>query len=55
MKYVQTLNVGVAGFVINDKNQVLAIKERYSGKNARWKLPGGGADLGKRLYIHILQ
>lgn len=45
-------NLGVGGFVINDKtNEVLVIKENYSNKAAnkatRWKLPGGYVEPGK--------
>lgn len=36
--------VGVGGMVINDKKQILAVREKYSGPNAMWKLPGGMAD-----------
>lgn len=36
--------VGVGGMVINDKKQILAVREKYSGPNAQWKLPGGMAD-----------
>ncbi|XP_070571446.1 nucleoside diphosphate-linked moiety X motif 6-like isoform X2 [Ptychodera flava] len=42
--------IGVAGFVINDKNEVLVIQEKYGvsvdGKPA-WKLPGGLANTGE--------
>ena len=39
---------GVAGFVVNSNNQVLAIQERYHvAHNLKiWKLPGGLADAG---------
>jgi len=35
--------LGVGGLVINDKKEVLVIKEKYF-TNAPWKLPGGLAD-----------
>ncbi|KAK3598957.1 hypothetical protein CHS0354_024629 [Potamilus streckersoni] len=41
--------LGVGGFVVNDKNQVLVIQEKYSIGPARWKLPGGHADKGEDL------
>ena len=39
---------GVAGLVINEKNEVLVIQERYlvSLKKPIWKFPGGLADPG---------
>ncbi len=34
--------VGVGGFVVNDKDEVLVIEERFSrAVTAHWKLPGG--------------
>jgi ADP-ribose pyrophosphatase YjhB (NUDIX family) len=36
--------VGVGGLVINDKSQLLVVRERYAGPEAPWKLPGGMAD-----------
>lgn len=44
--------LGVAGFVINDKNQVLVIKEKYHHlqKVAPWKFPGGMADPGEEIF-----
>ncbi|XP_076434944.1 nucleoside diphosphate-linked moiety X motif 6-like [Babylonia areolata] len=43
--------IGVAGFVVNSDNQVLAIKEKFpDGKSMpNWKLPGGHADKGEDL------
>lgn len=35
--------VGVGGLVINDKNEVLVVKEKYFA-NPVWKLPGGMLD-----------
>lgn len=37
---------GAGGLVINEKNQVLAVCERYSRKK-HWKLPGGMVDRSK--------
>eukprot|EP01128_Nolandella_sp_AFSM9_P005877 TRINITY_DN2930_c0_g1_i1.p1 TRINITY_DN2930_c0_g1~~TRINITY_DN2930_c0_g1_i1.p1 ORF type:complete len:300 (+),score=76.75 TRINITY_DN2930_c0_g1_i1:1058-1957(+) len=37
-------SLGVGGFVLNDKNQVLAVREKNWGPNAPWKLPGGMVD-----------
>ncbi|XP_071789795.1 uncharacterized protein [Asterias amurensis] len=42
--------IGVGGFVTNDKNELLVIKEKYTyGRRAIWKLPGGHADLDEEL------
>ena len=42
--------IGVGGFVLNDKNELLVIQEKYSiTKTAHWKLPGGHADAGEDL------
>eukprot|EP00049_Salpingoeca_infusionum_P008318 m.135606 g.135606 ORF g.135606 m.135606 type:complete len:297 (-) comp13979_c3_seq1:158-1048(-) len=41
-----THNVGVAGLVLNDRQQVLAIRERVP-LTPGYKLPGGVADLGE--------
>ncbi|GFO15071.1 nudix hydrolase 8-like [Plakobranchus ocellatus] len=43
--------LGVAGFVVNSSNQILAIRERYHVGNNKslWKLPGGLADAGEEL------
>ena len=40
--------LGVCGFVVNDKNQLLVIQEKYhpGSTKPRWKLPGGHADKG---------
>ena len=37
---------GVAGFVVNDKNQLLVIQEKFNISKKHWKLPGGLADKG---------
>lgn len=40
--------LGVAGFVLNDNNEVLVVKERFGGPSvSRWKFPGGHADKGE--------
>ncbi|XP_048257212.1 nudix hydrolase 8-like [Haliotis rufescens] len=38
--------IGVGGFVVNSKHQVLAIQERFQSR-PHWKLPGGHADKGE--------
>ena len=39
---------GVGGFVVNDKDEVLLVKERWSVYSVpKWHLPGGMADAGK--------
>ena len=45
---------GVAGCVINDKNEVLVVQERWlrSLKIKHWKLPGGVAEPGGRVKSH---
>jgi len=49
------LIIGVAGFVLNDENEVLVVKERFAGPvGSRWKLPGGHADTGKRALFYLL-
>lgn len=40
-----TSYIGVGGFVVNDKNEVLCICEKYETLN-RWKIPGGLVDRG---------
>ena len=41
---------GVGGLVINDRNELLVIAERYGWDNVkRWKLPGGLVDPGEDL------
>lgn len=44
--------LGVAGFVVNDRNQLLVIKEKYhpGSVTAKWKLPGGHADKGEEIF-----
>ena len=44
-----THTVGVGGFVLNGKGEVLVVKEKASGPRAQYKLPGGMADLGEDL------
>ena len=44
-----THTVGVGGFVLNEKGEVLVVKEKASGPRAQYKLPGGMADLGEDL------
>ena len=42
-----THTIGVGAVVINDKNEILVIKERVS--NIGFKLPGGHIDLGEKI------
>lgn len=39
-------HIGVGGLVVNDKNEVLVIQEKY-GVKAYWKFPGGYANPGE--------
>ncbi|XP_059144602.1 uncharacterized protein LOC131931784 isoform X2 [Physella acuta] len=43
--------LGVAGFVVNDQNQILVIREVFTIQNrvSVWKLPGGLADAGEEI------
>lgn len=44
--------LGVAGFVLNEKKELLVIRERFSVKQSKpWKLPGGLADKGEDLAV----
>ncbi|XP_067930010.1 uncharacterized protein [Watersipora subatra] len=43
--------LGVGGFVVNDNEEVLVIKERFTGPNPRWKFPGGGTDPGEDIAV----
>lgn len=38
--------IGVGGFVVNETQELLVVKERFR-KNPHWKLPGGYVELGK--------
>eukprot|EP01098_Paradermamoeba_levis_P010321 TRINITY_DN4336_c0_g5_i1.p1 TRINITY_DN4336_c0_g5~~TRINITY_DN4336_c0_g5_i1.p1 ORF type:complete len:242 (-),score=78.59 TRINITY_DN4336_c0_g5_i1:39-764(-) len=40
--------IGVGGFVLNDKNELLVVSEKY-WSDPHWKLPGGLLDLGENL------
>jgi len=42
--------VGVGGFVVNEKDEILVIQERFLFQNkSHWKLPGGYVDPGEYL------
>ena len=43
---------GVAGFVVNDRNEVLLVQEKWQRdiKLIHWKLPGGVAEQGEVLF-----
>jgi len=43
-----TTGIGVGGFVLNSKNELLVVKEKYQ-KMALWKLPGGMADASEEI------
>ena len=44
--------VGVGGFVVNDKDELLVIEERFRFQDkAHWKLPGGKYQLQPFLYL----
>ncbi|KAK9883791.1 hypothetical protein WA026_001987 [Henosepilachna vigintioctopunctata] len=45
--YAHTL-LGVGGIVVNDKSQVLVVKEKYATRTF-WKLPGGYVEPGENL------
>lgn len=54
--YAHTM-VGVGAVVVNERNQVLVVKEKYYYKVPMWKLPGGYVEPGKdilRLYENRL-
>ena len=43
--------IGAAGFVVNEKHEVLLIQEKHQASgSAIWKYPEGVADLGDRRY-----
>ena len=47
---------GVGGFVLNDKNELLLIQEKYltSLRRPIWKMPGGLADPGIMGYYYSI-
>lgn len=47
-----THNIGVAGFVVNDRQELLVVQEKWlrNIKLIHWKLPGGVADPGENLW-----
>jgi len=42
--------IGVGGFVVNEKNQILVVKEKHGLFTNIWKIPGGMADPGEDLH-----
>jgi ADP-ribose pyrophosphatase YjhB (NUDIX family) len=44
------LYVGVGGFVVNDKNQILVIQEKNGPITSFWKIPGGRLDPGEEIH-----
>jgi ADP-ribose pyrophosphatase YjhB (NUDIX family) len=43
--------VGVGGFVVNDKKEVLVIKEKNGSYTNFWKMPGGSVDPGEDVHL----
>jgi ADP-ribose pyrophosphatase YjhB (NUDIX family) len=39
--------IGVGGFVVNDKKEILVVKEKSGIATAIWKIPGGAVDPGE--------
>jgi len=39
--------IGVGGVVVNDKEEILVVKEKYGPATQLWKLPGGQVDSGE--------
>lgn len=55
--YAAHTMVGVGGMVVNNKNEILVIREKYY-KQPHWKLPGGYVDPGSftiALIFHLIQ
>lgn len=46
--------VGVAGFVVNDKDEILAVQEKHRTTD-HWKLPGGYVDPGENLSTAVVR
>lgn len=46
--YAHTM-VGAGAMVVNDKNEILVVQEKYY-KRPHWKLPGGYVDPGKSTF-----
>ena len=44
--YAHTM-VGAGAMVVNDKNEILVVQEKYYKRPHHWKLPGGYVDPGK--------
>ncbi|XP_049849628.1 uncharacterized protein LOC126319956 isoform X2 [Schistocerca gregaria] len=42
-------HVGVGGFVLNEKNELLVVREKYAHQTASWKIPGGLVEAGESL------
>ena len=47
----------MAGFVVNDKNEVLLVQEKWlhNLQVSHWKLPGGHSEPGQTSYDHLGQ
>ena len=44
--------VGVGAFVVNDKDELLVVRERF-GTRPHWKLPGGYVEPGKDEFANV--
>jgi len=42
--------IGVGGFVVNEKNEILVVKEKQGIATSIWKIPGGMVDPGEDLH-----
>jgi len=47
--------IGVGGLVINDKNEILVIQEKYFLTKPIWKFPGGLVEAGEDLAIAVVR
>lgn len=52
--FVPTYTLGGGALVINDNNEVLMVKDRWS-KGAGYKLPGGHIELGERIEEAVIR
>lgn len=50
--YAHTM-IGVGGLVVNDKRQILTIKENHAIVKGAWKLPGGYVEPSMRLFLDL--
>ena len=46
--------IGVGGFVVNERDELLVVQERFSPLGIKhWKLPGGHKDPGEYGNVHV--